>query len=368
MPRSTACRPGSSIRCSVSRRRGLRQHRRRPDPRPPRLRRRQPRRRGDGDVPGDRVRPLAHCRRARPAGRRDPRDDSRSAARGRCCRRSSSPSLIGVAIGGVAYLGGLPPAARRPGGHPARRVDRVDDRVPGRGGRADRSPPPNASRRSCPTDVLRVGDSNVLPSDRLWVVAVVAGVERRRRRALPRAPGSDWRRGRGGERQGGDARRPVADQAGAGQLAARRVARLDRRRADQPDQWRQPVQLQPVRRPCAGRRARRGAASRSASRWAPASLSACSRGSPCTSSPERMVPDMLLSGLDSVVPFVAIVLVLVALGRSMPDRGTILDRRFPDTPFPPRRPAVTVATVADRPDWCCAVRRAVAAPRRRSPR
>ncbi len=60
---------------------------------------------------------------------------------------------------------------------------------------------------------------------------------------------------------------------------------------------------------------------------------------------ERMVPDALLSGLDSVVPFVAIVLVLVALGRSVPDRGTILDR-FPDAPFPPRRPVATVVAVA----------------------
>ncbi len=61
---------------------------------------------------------------------------------------------------------------------------------------------------------------------------------------------------------------------------------------------------------------------------------------------ERMVPDILLSGLDSVVPFVAIVLVLVVLGRSVPDRGTILDQRFPDAPKPPRRPVAVVIPLA----------------------
>jgi branched-subunit amino acid ABC-type transport system permease component len=61
---------------------------------------------------------------------------------------------------------------------------------------------------------------------------------------------------------------------------------------------------------------------------------------------ERRVPDILLSGLDSVVPFVAIVLVLVALGRSIPDRGTILEHRFPDAPKPPRRPIAAAVALA----------------------
>ncbi len=54
----------------------------------------------------------------------------------------------------------------------------------------------------------------------------------------------------------------------------------------------------------------------------------------------RQVPDFLLSGIDTVVPFLAIVIVLVVFGRSVPDRGTLLDRRFPEAPMPPRRPYV----------------------------
>ncbi|MET0910372.1 MAG: ABC transporter permease, partial [Ilumatobacteraceae bacterium] len=61
---------------------------------------------------------------------------------------------------------------------------------------------------------------------------------------------------------------------------------------------------------------------------------------------ERRVPDFMLSGLDSVVPFVAIVLVLVVLGRSVPDRGTILDHQFPESPMPARRPVVVAAFLA----------------------
>ena len=52
----------------------------------------------------------------------------------------------------------------------------------------------------------------------------------------------------------------------------------------------------------------------------------------------RQVPDFLLGGIESVVPFLAIVVILVVFGRSVPDRGTILDRRFPEAPMPPRRP------------------------------
>ena len=54
----------------------------------------------------------------------------------------------------------------------------------------------------------------------------------------------------------------------------------------------------------------------------------------------RQVPDFLLGGIDTVVPFLAIVIVLVVFGRSVPDRGTLLDRRFPEAPMPSRRPYV----------------------------
>ncbi|MEO5902188.1 MAG: ABC transporter permease, partial [Ilumatobacteraceae bacterium] len=50
---------------------------------------------------------------------------------------------------------------------------------------------------------------------------------------------------------------------------------------------------------------------------------------------QRLVPDFLLSGLEAVVPFLVIVLVLVVFGRSVPDRGVILERRFPESPMPP---------------------------------
>ncbi|MGH9270500.1 MAG: branched-chain amino acid ABC transporter permease, partial [Ilumatobacteraceae bacterium] len=52
----------------------------------------------------------------------------------------------------------------------------------------------------------------------------------------------------------------------------------------------------------------------------------------------RQVPDFLLGGIDTVVPFLAIVIVLVVFGRTVPDRGTILDRRFPEALMPSRRP------------------------------
>lgn len=48
----------------------------------------------------------------------------------------------------------------------------------------------------------------------------------------------------------------------------------------------------------------------------------------------RQVPDLLLGGFDSVVPFVAIVVALVVAGRSIPDRGTLLENRFPRAPMP----------------------------------
>lgn len=60
----------------------------------------------------------------------------------------------------------------------------------------------------------------------------------------------------------------------------------------------------------------------------------------------RQVPDFLLGGIDTVVPFLAIVVVLVVFGRSVPDRGTILDRRFPEAPVPPRRPLVVGVLLA----------------------
>lgn len=46
----------------------------------------------------------------------------------------------------------------------------------------------------------------------------------------------------------------------------------------------------------------------------------------------RQVPDLLLGGFDTVVPFVAIVVALVVAGRSIPDRGTLLENRFPRAP------------------------------------
>ena len=58
------------------------------------------------------------------------------------------------------------------------------------------------------------------------------------------------------------------------------------------------------------------------------------------------VPVFLTSGLDTVVPFVAIVAALVLTGRSIPGRGTMLERRHPDAPLPAWRPGVVVALVA----------------------
>lgn len=60
----------------------------------------------------------------------------------------------------------------------------------------------------------------------------------------------------------------------------------------------------------------------------------------------RLVPDFLLGGVDTVVPFLAIVGALVIVGRSVPDRGTVLDRRHPTAPLPARRPTLVVALVA----------------------
>lgn len=52
----------------------------------------------------------------------------------------------------------------------------------------------------------------------------------------------------------------------------------------------------------------------------------------------RHVPSFLLGGIDTVVPFLAIVVVLVVFGRSVPDRGTVLDPRHPTVPgVAPRR-------------------------------
>ena len=52
----------------------------------------------------------------------------------------------------------------------------------------------------------------------------------------------------------------------------------------------------------------------------------------------RQVPTFLLGGIDSFVPFAAIVIVLVVFGRSVPDRGTVLDPRHPAVPPISRRP------------------------------
>lgn len=61
---------------------------------------------------------------------------------------------------------------------------------------------------------------------------------------------------------------------------------------------------------------------------------------------QRHVPSFLLGGVDTVVPFVAIVVVLVVFGRSVPDRGTLLDPRHPTAPVAARRPLLAVALVA----------------------
>jgi branched-chain amino acid transport system permease protein len=60
----------------------------------------------------------------------------------------------------------------------------------------------------------------------------------------------------------------------------------------------------------------------------------------------RMVPNFLLGGVDAVVPFVAIVVVLVVFGRSVPDRGTVLDPRHPRVPTARRRPVAASLAVA----------------------
>lgn len=63
---------------------------------------------------------------------------------------------------------------------------------------------------------------------------------------------------------------------------------------------------------------------------------------------QRHVPNFLLGGIDTVVPFVAIVVALVVFGRSVPDRGTVLDPRHPKVPglAPHRLLAVGSVTVA----------------------
>jgi branched-chain amino acid transport system permease protein len=48
----------------------------------------------------------------------------------------------------------------------------------------------------------------------------------------------------------------------------------------------------------------------------------------------RRVPDFLLSGIESVVPFVVIIVALVAAGRSVPDRGMVFDPRHPRAYLP----------------------------------
>lgn len=62
---------------------------------------------------------------------------------------------------------------------------------------------------------------------------------------------------------------------------------------------------------------------------------------------QRQVPSFLLGGIEAVVPFTAIVIVLVVFGRSVPDRGTVLDPRHPVVPRAVRRPLIAAAaTVA----------------------
>ncbi|CAN5566953.1 hypothetical protein BH23ACT3_BH23ACT3_14580 [soil metagenome] len=61
----------------------------------------------------------------------------------------------------------------------------------------------------------------------------------------------------------------------------------------------------------------------------------------------RQVPNFLLGGFDTVVPFVAIVLALVVAGRTVPDRGTLLEHRHPLAPRPTlRAPACASLLVA----------------------
>nr|MCU0259958.1 hypothetical protein [Ilumatobacteraceae bacterium] len=52
----------------------------------------------------------------------------------------------------------------------------------------------------------------------------------------------------------------------------------------------------------------------------------------------EQVPTLLLGGFDSLVPFVVIVGMLVLAGRTIPDRGTVFDRRQPVVPVPGRHP------------------------------
>ena len=71
----------------------------------------------------------------------------------------------------------------------------------------------------------------------------------------------------------------------------------------------------------------------------------------------RQVPDFLLGGIDTVVPFVAIVGVLVVAGRSVPDRGThARPALHPEAPMPRRRPVV-VGAARRRPVRADGVRR-----------
>jgi branched-chain amino acid transport system permease protein len=59
----------------------------------------------------------------------------------------------------------------------------------------------------------------------------------------------------------------------------------------------------------------------------------------------RQVPNFLLGGFDTVVPFAAIVIALVVMGRSVPDRGTVLEHRHPAAPMPVRDPRVVLGTL-----------------------
>jgi branched-subunit amino acid ABC-type transport system permease component len=59
----------------------------------------------------------------------------------------------------------------------------------------------------------------------------------------------------------------------------------------------------------------------------------------------REVPDFLLAGFDAVVPFAAIIAVLVFAGRTVPGRGTLLERRHPNAPLPTTRSIRTLGAL-----------------------
>ncbi len=60
---------------------------------------------------------------------------------------------------------------------------------------------------------------------------------------------------------------------------------------------------------------------------------------------QRQVPDFLLAGLDSVVPFVVIVGALVYSGHTLPIRGTFLEHHHVEAPVPARNPLVWLSMV-----------------------